>query len=138
LRVSADFKPKLGQGGNEGVTLSEFQQLYGADAFYHWFGLDSPLMYSAHRVSGGMTSIYRQLGIGCQLALNLILRDQLNLTKAQANWSFIVPTPTGKSKKLSLDARIPIADVDPSRRHAIERWLTHSAAALYKPSTAVQ
>jgi hypothetical protein len=42
--------------------------MYGADPFYHWVGLDSQLMYAAHKVAGGMTSIYRHLGIGCQWA----------------------------------------------------------------------
>ena len=42
LRVCANYKPMFGQsrtGG--GMTLAQFQQLYGADPFYAWIGLDS-------------------------------------------------------------------------------------------------
>jgi hypothetical protein len=34
--------------------------MYGADPFCSWVGLDSPLMYAAHKAAGGMTSVYRQ------------------------------------------------------------------------------
>ncbi|HLY31295.1 MAG TPA: hypothetical protein VKQ36_09715 [Ktedonobacterales bacterium] len=65
IRLSASYKPMFGQGRGGGLTLEQFRSLYGADAFYSWFGLDSPLIYSAHRVSGGLTSMYRQIGFSC-------------------------------------------------------------------------
>jgi hypothetical protein len=64
LRACAQYKPMFGKGRKGGLTVEQFQALYGADPFYHWVGLDSPLMYAAHKAAGGMTSIYRQLGIG--------------------------------------------------------------------------
>ena len=56
VRISAAYKPMFGQGRKGGLTLERFQQLYSSDLFYAWFGLDSPLVYAAHRVSGGMAS----------------------------------------------------------------------------------
>jgi hypothetical protein len=61
IRVCADYQPKLGHGRKAGYSLEDFRALYGADPFYSWFGLDSPLMYAAHKAAGGMTSIYRQM-----------------------------------------------------------------------------
>lgn len=66
IRVCADSRPKLGHGAKAGYTLDDFQKLYRADPFYNWMGLDNPLMYAAHKAAGGMTSIYRQIGIGCE------------------------------------------------------------------------
>ncbi len=77
IRVCAAYKPKFGRGGKTGLDLADFQALYGADPFYSWFGLDNPLMYTAHKVAGGMTSVYRQIGIGCERLFRRILRDQL-------------------------------------------------------------
>jgi hypothetical protein len=65
LDVCANYKPKLGTDEQEGVSLERFKAMYGDDPFYHWIGLDSELMYAAHKAAGGMTSIYRQLGAGC-------------------------------------------------------------------------
>jgi len=42
LAVCRNYKPKFGQGSKAGLTLDEFQELYQQDAFYTWFGLDSP------------------------------------------------------------------------------------------------
>ena len=64
IRVCAKYKPKLGRGTKTGYDLDEFQRIYGSDPFYNWLGLDNPLMYAAHKAAGGMTSIYRQIGIG--------------------------------------------------------------------------
>ena len=63
LRVCAEYRPRFGKGG-AGQTFEQFKQMYGADPFYAWVGLDSPLMYAAHKAAGGMTSIYRQIGRG--------------------------------------------------------------------------
>jgi hypothetical protein len=68
LATCKRYKPKFGHGA--GLSLAEFQTLYQADPFYTWFGFDSPLLYAAHKASGGMTSVYRQVGIGCQRLSN--------------------------------------------------------------------
>lgn len=76
LRVCLNYKPSCGQGRIGGVTLEEFQRLYREDEFYSWFGLDSPLVYAAHKAAGGMTSIYRQIGISCQILFQRVLQTR--------------------------------------------------------------
>ncbi len=66
VRSCAAYRPKFGQGKGAGLTLAEFRDLYRADPFYMWLGLDDPKLYTAHRSAGGMTSIYRQIGIACE------------------------------------------------------------------------
>ena len=89
IRVSAKYRPKFGRGHEaKGLSLDEFQALYGSDPFYSWFGLDNPLMYAAHKAAGGMTSIYRQIGIGCEELIRTILQDYLGLSAEDANWSY--------------------------------------------------
>ncbi len=79
IYVCAKYKPKMGQGRGKGFELDAFQKLYQADPFYSWFGLDNPLMYAAHKAAGGMTSIYRQIGMGCERLFRQILIDELRL-----------------------------------------------------------
>jgi len=116
LRVCLSYKPACGQGRAGGVTLEEFQRIYREDEFYSWFGLDSPLVYAAHKAAGGMTSIYRQIGIGCQLLFHRILQDTLGLSPTDATWSYKVPTTRGKSRTLALDGRIDIDNIAKSPR----------------------
>lgn len=80
LNVCKNYKPKLGQGGKKGYSLKEFREIYHGDPFYSWIGLDNPLMYAAHKAAGGMTSIYRQIGIGCEKVFRAVLQDTLNLS----------------------------------------------------------
>jgi len=76
VRTCLNYKPKFGKGGRTGVTLSEFRDIYQGDPFYEWFGLDDPLIYTAHKTAGGMTSIYRQIGIGCERVFrSVVLRN---------------------------------------------------------------
>ncbi len=138
IRVCADYRPNFGQGRTGGLTVEQFTQLYGADPFYSWFGLDSTLIYAAHRVAGGMTSIYRQIGIGCQWVFNKILQDALNLNEEEANWSYNIPGVTLKDRKLSLDGRIPIKSVTPARTSAITDWLKEAASMLELESDAIE
>src|SRR5579862_745394 len=78
IHVCAQYKPKFGQGAKGGgLVLAEFQKLYQGDPFYNWFGLDNPLMYAAHKAAGGMTSVYRQIGIGCEALFRRVLQDSL-------------------------------------------------------------
>lgn len=95
-----------------------------SNRFYSWFGLDSPLLYAAHRTAGGMTSLYRQLGIGCQRLIQRILMDTLGLTAEQAAWSYQITRSSGKKQTLSLDGRIPVAAIrGMQRRRTAHRWL---------------
>ncbi|MBF6591019.1 MAG: hypothetical protein IVW57_10900 [Ktedonobacterales bacterium] len=138
IRVCANFKPKFGRGGKEGLTLPTFELVYGEDAFYSWFGLNSPLIYAAHRAGGGITSLYRQIGIGCQWALTHIIRDRFSLSEADARWIFPLTTAGGAAKDLALDARIPLQALAPERSPIMERWLEAATAVLSKPRDAAR
>lgn len=131
IRVCADYCPKLGHGAKEGYSLREFQEMYRSDPFYSWVGLDNPLMYAAHKAAGGMTSIYRQVGIGCESLFRKVIQDTLALTEEDVKWSYTVKKGRGKTRTLYLDARIPTDSVaDPVRRKAIQKWIDKSAADL--------
>ncbi len=134
LEVCARYRPKFGQGG-EGVTVEEFQSLYGSDPFYSWMGLDSPLMYAAHKAAGGMTSVYRQLGIGAQWIFNQVLQDHLGLTKDQANWTYQAPsTKPDKVRSLSLDARVEVNNMqNEEARSRVREWMQSSFDKLILP-----
>ena len=110
IRSCANYRPKFGQGQGGGVSLSQFKTLYGRDQFYTWIGLDADLMYAAHRAAGGMTSIYRQVGIGCERLFRAILVDAADYADPEtANWAYTTQTPSGENKKLSLDGRLELS-----------------------------
>jgi len=111
LRTCASYVPKLGTSDVEGVGLSGFQQIYSEDSLYHWVGLDSPLMYAAHKAAGGMTSIYRQLGIGCERFFQSILETELGLSRDDLAWGYDARQENGKTRRLELDARIDSAQI---------------------------
>lgn len=133
LRTSADYLPKMG-GGDE-VDLAGFTTLYGADPLYHWMGFDSPLMFAAHKAAGGMTSIYRQLGIGCERLFRQVLRDELELSDAQVKWSYeILPENDDDTKKprvLALDGRVEVRDVHNSEAAGrVQAWIEQQRNVL--------
>ncbi|MDI7268810.1 MAG: hypothetical protein QME96_12535 [Myxococcota bacterium] len=131
IQVCAAYKPKLGHGPKAGLSLAEFQKMYGDDPFYSWFGLDNPLMYAAHKAAGGMTSVYRQLGIGCERLFRQLLQDQLGLTESQCKWSYVVRGKNKKKRKLRLDGRITIQDVqDGDSRARVQRWVREAAGEM--------
>ena len=128
IRVSAQYKPKFGQGGTKGLTQKDFHDLYHGDAFYHWFGLDNPMMYAAHRTAGGMSSVYRQIGDGCEKLLRRILKDSFELTEEDVTWSYNVTTSGKKKRVLKLDGRIPLAKInDEEKRNRVRKWMCDSA-----------
>ena len=132
IKVCARYKPKFGQGNQgDGLTLEQFRGLYQADAFYNWFGLDNPMMYAAHKAAGGMTSVYRQIGIGCEKLFRTVLRDSLGLTDADVTWSYEVPLPSGKTRTLYLDGRVPLDKIpDRAKRKRFHDWMLRSASSL--------
>lgn len=134
LHACMKYKPMFGKGRKGGVTLEQFKQTYGADPFYHWVGLDSPFMYAAHKAAGGMTSIYRQIGIGSEWIFRRVLQDSLNLTKEQSSWSYQIPSSKGKSRTLTLDGRIQFDHVrNPEVRERIETWAKDIGSKLFLP-----
>jgi len=126
VKKCKEYRPKFGQNNApEGLSLTEFKTLYGSDSFYSWMGLDSDLMYAAHRAAGGMTSVYRQIGIGCECLFRAILIDVTGYTDpAFATWSYTARTRSKKTKRLSLDGRLEISEI---RRQAVrvnvEQWI---------------
>ncbi len=136
IRKCANYKPKFGQGRGEGLSLSQFSALYSADPFYHWLGIDSPLMYAAHKAAGGMTSIYRQVGIGSQWIFQQMLQDCLGLSLEQSVWSYAVKAAKGRQRRLTLDGRITIAEIENEiARQRVTDWLTAAALTIGLPKS---
>jgi hypothetical protein len=131
LRICLNYRPAFGQGRGQGIALEDFQRLYREDEFYSWFGLDSPLVYAAHKAAGGLTSVYRQIGLGCQLVFQGVLQDTLGLTASEATWSYEVKAKGAKARTLALDGRIPLASVGrPAVRRRVDAWLSAAAQSV--------
>lgn len=131
IRKSADYKPKFGHRKKEGYTASQFQELYGSDTFYSWLGLDNPLLYAAHKAAGGMTSIYRQIGIGCENLFRRILQNVLLLSEDDTKWSYEVHISGNRTRKLSLDGRIPINNIQNNdAKERISSWISEVSDLL--------
>ena len=132
IHVSARYKPKFGRGAKGGgLTLQQFQDLYQGDAFYNWFGLDDPMMYAAHKAAGGMTSVYRQIGIGCERLFRTVLRDALELSEDDVSWSYRLTLPSGRQRTLYLDGRVPVEKIaDEDKRDRFRWWMSDSARIL--------
>lgn len=124
---SKEYRPKFGHGSKkEGFSLAEFYDLYGADNFYSWIGLDTDLMYAAHRAAGGMTSLYRQIGIGCESLFRQIIIDSASYADpTSAAWSYKTKTQSGRTKTLRLDARLELANIQNQQMAArVLDWMT--------------
>lgn len=132
IRVCSRYKPKFGKGtkGN-GLTLEQFQTLYQSDPFYNWFGLDNPMMYAAHKAAGGMTSVYRQIGIGCEKLFRVVLKDSLGLALADVTWSYNILLPSGRTRTLYLDGCAPLDKIaDKTKRARFQKWMKDSAYSI--------
>jgi hypothetical protein len=126
IRKCKEYKPKFGEGQNtDGVSLEGFIELYGSDLFYSWIGLNSHLMYAAHKAAGGMTSIYRQIGIGCEHLFREILIDSAQYSAREfAQWSYETKTLGGKTKILSLDGRLELNEIrNVALKNKLQDWL---------------
>jgi hypothetical protein len=134
LAECATYRPAFGQEGDKRIDLPHFRALYAGDPLYHWVGLDSDLMYAAHKAAGGMTSIYRQLGIGCERLLRAVMRDCLALSEAQTAWSYQYDKGNGVMAVHKLDARIVADHVrDLEARRRVLGWVHSSAQRLGLP-----
>ena len=132
IEVCSHYRPKFGQGPRGGgLTLDQFQELYRRDAFYGWFGLDNPMMYAAHKAAGGMASVYRQIGIGCERLFRRVVRDAMELSEEDVAWSYQVTSPGGRKRTLHLDGRVPLEKInDETRRDRFHGWMRDSARTL--------
>lgn len=131
IRICADYLPKM--GGSDGVDQKTFVRLYGSDPLYHWMGFDSPLMFSAHKAAGGMTSLYRQLGIGMERLFRRIIMDSFGLSENDVNWSYEYTKPNGKVATRYLDGRLDFDLVEQAgiqKSDAIRSWVKNVANKL--------
>lgn len=129
LQTSEGYLPKM--GGGENVDLFGFTALYGADPLYHWLGFDSPLMFAAHKAAGGMTSLYRQLGIGCERLVRAVLRNELALSDEDVRWSYEFPY-AGAVRLITLDGRIELDAVkDVEARSRLKGWIEAQKKAVH-------
>lgn len=125
LDTCAHYKPKFGTDEEDGISLDQFKTMYGEDPFYHWIGLDSDLMYAAHKAAGGMTSIYRQLGTGCDNLFRAVIKDALSLSDEEVAWSYEIEKEDGTRATLTLDARIDVEHLTkmPEAKYRLDDWL---------------
>ncbi|WP_394969175.1 hypothetical protein [Scardovia wiggsiae] len=124
IRTCAEYLPKM--GGSGGIDVKKFVELYQSDPLYHWMGFDSPLMFAAHKAAGGMTSLYRQLGIGVERLFRHILMDSFGLTEDQANWSYDYTKSNGSTATRYLDGRLDcntIKSVCAGREKIVSEWV---------------
>ncbi len=131
IRECSNYKPAFGSEAGEGVTLEQFRTLYGADPLYHWIGLDSDLMYAAHKAAGGMTSVYRQLGVGCERLLRQIVQDSFSVTEEDVRWSYKYEKEDGTDAIHTLDIRIDLETLrKPEHKERVVTWLKACGAEL--------
>ena len=95
------------------------------------------MMYAAHKAAGGMTSVYRQIGIGYEKLFRTVIRDSFGLSNTDVTWSYELPLPSGKTRTLSLDARVPLDKItDPAKRARFHDWMKQGADKLGYSATA--
>lgn len=123
LDVCREYTPKFGQSGRSGFSLEQFSALYSADPFYSWVGLDSPLVYAAHKAAGGITSMYRQLGVGCERLFRRVLTSVFSLEESQVRWSYVYPRLDGSQGVHRLDAAVMIDDIPTEMRPRMSGWI---------------
>ncbi len=123
LRICEAYRPAFGTNGDMGLSLADFAKLYGADEFYSWIGLDSPLVYAAHRAAGGLTSIYRQVGVGAERLLREIIMDSLQLNREQVAWSYEYQKTKKQKARHTLDALVTLADLKAANSLRMSNWL---------------
>lgn len=78
-----------------------------------------------------MTSVYRQIGIGCEKLFRTVLRDSLGLSDQDVHWFYEAVLPTGKTRRLYLDARVPVSQIaDERTRERFREWMRSCAKAV--------
>ena len=92
---------------------------------------DNPMMYAAHKAAGGITSVYRQIGIGCEKLFRRVVKDAFDLSEEDVTWAYHVTLPSGKQRTLHLDARVPLRQIhDRGKRNRFRKWMRDSAEIL--------
>ena len=89
------------------------------------------MMYTAHKTAGGMTSVYRQIGIGCERLFRRVVKDSLELSEEDVTWSYQVTLANGRKRTLYLDGRVPLEKIsDKGKRDRFHKWMRDSAKML--------
>ena len=131
LRECRKYKPAFGRGkARGGTSFAQFEDLYGADPFYSWLGLASEEVYAAHKAAGGLTSVYRQLGIGAERLFRAILSEFLTLNEDQLSWAYNYQVSSNKVGVHTLDAKICYADLNDPHASNIKKWLDASLRSV--------
>ncbi len=130
VRKCASYTPAFGHSDSDGLTLADFQALYGKDPFYAWIGLNDPLLYAAHKAAGGLTSVYRQVGVGSERLLREIITQALHLEKTEINWRYTYDKPNGKKGVHILDAKITSRQLRKDSRTAFDAWMSSALARV--------
>lgn len=139
IKRCTNYKPVFGTSSKDGLSLSEFRKLYGSDPLYSWVGLDSDYIYSAHKAAGGITSFYRQLGIGCERLVREIIKSTLHLNDEQANWSYEYTNSQKEIARLSLDARIDSTHLEDSDKISrVSTWYASCLKSLNNPRAGIR
>lgn len=125
IRKCANYKPAFGKGkAGKGLKVSEFRALYNADRFYAWLGLDTPTVYAAHKAAGGLTSVYRQIGVGSERLFRAVLGHKLGLSLDDMKWSYEYDRSRTKKGRHTLDARISLLNLAPDAAERFQAWLS--------------
>jgi hypothetical protein len=131
LDECAHYKPAFGGNSQNGIDINQFRKMYGDDPLYHWLGLDSDLIYAAHKAAGGITSIYRQLGIGCERLLRQIIKNEYQLDDTQVAWPYSYDKGNGTMATHTLDACIRTNDIkNLAKREKFCGWLFDAAHSM--------
>lgn len=135
VRKCAVYRPAFGQTKSDGFNYDQFEQLYSDDPFYSLIGMGVPAVYAAHRAAGGMTSVYRQLGIGAERLFRAILSRQFGLNTHQLAWSY--EYLAGKQTKVhTLDALLTLDDLQEERRQILAQWIEGALTSVHRPQDA--
>lgn len=124
IRKCASYTPAFGKGKTaQALKVAEFQALYHADSFYAWLGLDTPLMYAAHKAAGGLTSVYRQVGVGSERLVRLLFSRAFALSREQLEWKYEYEKGRGKVGVHTLDAHVAVADLRHDDGRRFQQWI---------------
>ncbi|MGH9942816.1 MAG: hypothetical protein ACRD9R_10730 [Pyrinomonadaceae bacterium] len=78
-----------------------------------------------------MTSIYRQLGVGCERLLRGIVTDKFATSDDDAKWSYDYEKEDGSSATHTLDIRIDVEALKkPEHKASIAAWLNQCSESL--------
>lgn len=131
LRECKKYSPAFGRGKTTaGTSYDAFQEIYGGDPFYAWLGLNSEEVYAAHKAAGGLTSVYRQLGIGAERLFRAVLAEEYKLTDEQLSWAYEYSVSTAKTGIHTLDAKIMTNDLGMDRRGHFNTWTLDALNAV--------